>query len=254
MNRIVELIAPKSVLGWVLKPAAYIVAIIGVNAAIRLILFGTLVYELWFIALIVTLVALPLVIPILALIAHMHRLQIQLARVAATDMLTGLPNRRAFFERIAALRRSDQSDTVLMIDVDHFKRINDTYGHAVGDLCLREVTQLIRGSLRDCDVLARLGGEEFAAYLPHLHPFQATPVANRIARGGTVEVAGVPSPLPITVSVGIAALEPGAPFHAALSVADDALYRAKADGRACARIADTRGADAKAYPKRTGAP
>jgi two-component system cell cycle response regulator len=160
-----------------------------------------------------------------------------------TDGLTGVHNRRYFesrcLEEVQAARRSKLPLVCLLLDVDHFKRINDTHGHPAGDAVLRYVARLIRAQLRGSDVVARYGGEEFVLLLPATPLPAALDTAERIrrviaAQSMPVQVA---EPLRITVSIGAALLPPApeldAAVHAAALVqsADQALYAAKQGGR-----------------------
>lgn len=169
----------------------------------------------------------------------------QLRMLADTDDLTGLGNRRRFLaESEAALRRAREAGTpvaLLMIDLDFFKAINDRFGHAVGDLMLRDVADKCRRTLREQDLLARLGGEEFAALLPGVGEAEALRVAQMLRSF----VAAAPMmiegrPIPATISIGVALLEGQAARVDAstsgdlsdlLRRADEALYAAKRSGR-----------------------
>ena len=173
-----------------------------------------------------------------ALEARQRELLEQLEHQALTDMLTGLPNRRAFLngstQAIARARRSGDAVAVGVADVDHFKSINDRYGHATGDQVLKEVASVIRHAARAGDLVARTGGEEFSLLFPCATVEQAVLVAGRIR--AAVQDHAVTTPdgevLRITLSIGVAQLPPdeGA-FEAALARADAALYRAKHGGR-----------------------
>lgn len=154
---------------------------------------------------------------------------------ASTDALTGLPNRRYFDEYVALLarrRRADDRVGVLMVDVDRFKKLNDTYGHAVGDHVLRAVATAIGRTVREDDVPARFGGEEFIVLLRNPTPDVAFDVAERIRRAVAaldLRALGVPS---VSVSVGVAvASQPDVAMDALIAEADRALYRAKRAGR-----------------------
>lgn len=165
-------------------------------------------------------------------------LEVQLRELATRDALSGLLNRRAFLERSTALfdhcRRHGQPCAVLMIDIDHFKRINDRHGHQMGDVAIRTCAEAIGHALRDADLLGRLGGEEFAVLLPHATADSAMVVAERI-RSGMAQmniVSPQGQPLSFTISIGVAEM---AAHHAGIEPllvdADQALYRAKATGR-----------------------
>jgi diguanylate cyclase (GGDEF)-like protein len=154
-----------------------------------------------------------------------------------TDELTGIANRRAFVEvGTAALdqaRRYDRPLTLLMMDIDHFKRINDTYGHAAGDAALRAVAAELRRVARLADTPGRLGGEEFALLLPETSVREAMIAAERVRRDvAALTVTHDDSVLRFTCSIGVAELTPDTPnLDSLLGTADQALYRAKAQGR-----------------------
>lgn len=172
--------------------------------------------------------------------------QHKLAEQSVTDGLTGLKNRRLFDERLQEeFRRAQRySDPVslIMVDLDHFKRVNDGYGHQMGDVVLREAAACIRASIRDPDICARYGGEEFAVILPKTHLSGALAVAERIWRelGAKVyhqEVPEVgrakPVEVKVTASVGLA-FYPSKDISSAellVKFADEALYQAKHSGR-----------------------
>ncbi|MDX9710517.1 MAG: diguanylate cyclase [Trichloromonas sp.] len=162
----------------------------------------------------------------------------QLARMAITDPLTGIGNRRHFDEALSAeLKRNNRSRTplaLLMIDIDHFKRVNDSIGHQGGDGILKIVAETLRVSVRSYDTLCRFGGEEFAIIMPDTSASQAASVAERIRR----EIAAINAretygDFPLTVSIGLRAVRETETIEAAqlISEADQALYRAKNDGR-----------------------
>lgn len=154
---------------------------------------------------------------------------------SATDFLTGLDNRRAFFAKGEALLAGGAPVALLVFDLDHFKRINDTFGHAVGDEVLALFSRLAEREMRGVDTLARLGGEEFAALLPGLDLGEAEAVARRVSRSleaASIERPGL-YPVRATVSIGLALSQPNEPsdLGALLAAADRALYRAKREGR-----------------------
>ncbi len=170
------------------------------------------------------------------LLAEVQRTQLALTRAAATDELTDLHNRRGFFEvaeRLVAHAAAERTTlAALMLDVDHFKRINDEQGHAVGDEVLREIAHRCRISVRPGDEVCRLGGDEFVLLLPDCGEQAAFEVATRIAeRVRATPVQAADGLHPVTVSVGVGWL-PGTPdLDGLLLVADAALYAAKAHGR-----------------------
>jgi diguanylate cyclase (GGDEF)-like protein/PAS domain S-box-containing protein len=163
-------------------------------------------------------------------------LEQELARQAQTDPLTGAVNRRHFQElaerELAQSRRYNHPLSLLMIDIDRFKAVNDSFGHVVGDLVLQAFVCKCRETLREVDVIARTGGEEFAVLLPATNDKQATQVAERLRQAVAdvqVSVEGN-APVRFTVSVGVASVQ-DTDLETSLSHADRALYRAKELGR-----------------------
>jgi len=163
-------------------------------------------------------------------------LEQELEHQAQTDSLTGAANRRYFQElaekEIAQSRRYNRPLSLLMIDIDRFKSVNDNFGHAVGDLVLQEFVRMARETLREVDVIARAGGEEFAVLLPETNDQRATQVAERLRQAvadATVSVGGKAT-VRFTVSVGVVAIQ-DADLETSLAHADQALYRAKEQGR-----------------------
>jgi diguanylate cyclase (GGDEF)-like protein len=161
--------------------------------------------------------------------------------LAGFDVLTGVSGRRVFDEALsrewARGMRTHQPLAVLMIDIDHFKAHNDTYGHQAGDECLRKVAAVLKSCVRrPTDILARYGGEEFGAVLPAASVAGAMAVAERMRQ--TVEAIRLPhveKPVghDVTVSIGVAIMFPNKKLSttALVAAADEALYTAKAVGR-----------------------
>jgi diguanylate cyclase len=154
------------------------------------------------------------------------------------DELTGMYNRRYLAEALhrekARFDRSGSDFSVCLLDIDHFKRINDECGHAAGDAVLQEFARLTQSSLRAGDMCGRFGGEEFMLLLPHTKPERAMVIAERLRL--TVahrDFPGVPTPRRITATTGIAAYRPGEDTAQTIARADAALYRGKAQGRNC---------------------
>lgn len=164
------------------------------------------------------------------------QLEREMSEAAKTDTLTRLPNRRAFFEFADAALCSGAAGCVALIDLDHFKLVNDRYGHAAGDRVLQEVAAIAQGALRTGDIFARFGGEEFALLLPGASLEQARGICNRlielIARN---RVNWNNSIFSVTASAGVAALHEH--IDDALNNADTALYEAKRFGRAQVALA-----------------
>jgi two-component system, cell cycle response regulator len=163
----------------------------------------------------------------------------RLEALALTDPLTDLLNRRALTERVATeldrARRYDSEVTLLMIDLDHFKRVNDTYGHLVGDDVLTEFAEMLRHAVRSVDVVARYGGEEFVIILPETGQVGAVSFAERIRERVEAHVFGQNEGvcLHVTTSIGVSTFPSldVASVEDLFQKADQALYRAKAEGR-----------------------
>ncbi len=172
------------------------------------------------------------------LLMHKERADEETSRLATTDPLTGVFNRRTFIElaeqELARSRRAGAPLSLMMLDLDHFKRVNDTYGHLTGDEVLVSFTRLIKDCVRRGDLVVRYGGEEFCVLLPGTTLPAATALAERI-RAATAETALTSKPFKVTVSIGITTCtgDRDATVSDLLGRADEALYRAKDDGRNC---------------------
>lgn len=175
-------------------------------------------------------------------ISRSKQIEEELRRLATVDALTGVLNRRSFSDvaaqEFSRCHRHAASLAMLMVDIDHFKSVNDTYGHPIGDQVIRSVAAACRAVLRERDMIGRLGGEEFACLLPDTSPEQSKVVAERLC----VAAAAIAVELPdgqccsVTISIGIgniAAMDTD--INAVLGRADAALYDAKQSGRNCVR-------------------
>ena len=169
---------------------------------------------------------------------EVRRLQFKLMKeVCAVDHLTGVWNRQTMFYKLAEEHeraiRGDYTSCICMIDIDHFKSINDTHGHAVGDIVLRATSSLISDTLRKYDTIFRYGGEEFLVCLPHTNLTEAMTLLERV-RGimeqTPVEVKDHP-PISISASFGVTTMDPGKSVDETIEQADHALLCAKQEGR-----------------------
>ena len=174
-----------------------------------------------------------------------QRLAYELERIANWDQLTGVLTRRAFFERSAAAMAQAASQRqpvgVMMMDVDHFKQINDGYGHPAGDAVLSLTAKRIDGVIKDCDLLGRLGGEEFALLIAGCSSGGAMEIAERIRSAVAAEPFAIPSGerIWVTLSIGVtSAGARGGDLERLLSIADKALYQAKSGGRNRSALVD----------------
>ena len=176
-----------------------------------------------------------------------------LSQIAITDSLTHVYNRRHFDELLYKEvkrfnRRRYSSLSLMMIDIDHFKKLNDQHGHLTGDSVLREVARLLKEGVRETDTIARYGGEEFVVVMPDTHidgaVFKAETLRKKVQ---TTEFPGHDGPVHITISIGVAAYASGSPRDL-VKAADEALYEAKHSGRnriVAGKAAAAAGASAK---------
>jgi len=171
-----------------------------------------------------------------ALITQLQSEKDKLEELAYTDPLTGLSNRRFFLEEmkrvLEAAKRYNEPLTVMILDVDNFKRINDEYGHDVGDMVLKKLADVIRNNIRSSDIAARWGGEEFVIALPKTDEKGALMVAERIRqefKRSKVKING--EEVGTTVSIGVASFEEGYDLDRLIKEADEALYEAKRTGK-----------------------
>ena len=160
----------------------------------------------------------------------------KIEQVAATDELTGCYNRRYMMgtlrQELAISLRDYRPFSLLLIDVDHFKRVNDTHGHVIGDRVLTSIAQVLRETMRGMDTLARFGGEEFACMLPGTTQEEASILAERIRLAVAVQrIDCGAGHLSVTACIGIAQWQPGETIESLIHRADLGLYAAKADGR-----------------------
>lgn len=170
-------------------------------------------------------------------ISERKEAELKLQELATTDALTDLYNRRHFMElaeqEFAKARRYNRPFSLFMLDLDHFKNINDSYGHDIGDLVLADMAHILDSELRETDIPGRIGGEEFAVALPETEQKKAVETAERLRR--TVEEAAFETPagdLRLTISIGVTSISEDTPeLKSILRQADKALYRAKGSGR-----------------------
>ncbi len=194
-------------------------------------------------------VVIPLVLapPFFYMLLHKQRQLLlahrELLTVASTDPLTNCLNRRAFSTLIEAYLARFEEDpargdgSLLIIDVDHFKTVNDRFGHETGDQALKLIADLIKANVRDRDLVARLGGEEFGVFLPELDPARTFTIADRI-RGAVYTAQFFPAGerCVLSLSIGGVAFKPPVTFVELYRDADKRLYAAKQAGRNCVDI------------------
>lgn len=240
LDRMVAFVAPRSTAGLIAKSLVFCVAGLAFYVTQQALTQGPPPSG-WAQAISdVVIVGAPFIFMLMALIGRMARMQDDLHLLATTDMLTGLPNRRDFFERGSRLARP--GTMVLMLDIDHFKRLNDRHGHEAGDRCLVALAGRLARLEEEGHLVGRLGGEEFAIALTgtdsdgarRLGETLATPLAVPLeSQGAPTSAAGPEDPfVEITVSVGVCCVGEADDLDAVLRRADSALYLAKARGRA----------------------
>lgn len=165
-------------------------------------------------------------------LAIMHRRIVVHRALSESDALTGLRNRRGFFNTVE--RRIQRTDyyTVLVADIDHFKKVNDTYGHSIGDIVLTETADIIDSSIRAEDISGRIGGEEFAIFLPDTPVHEGHDIAERLRQNFERFTFGQgKADIRCTISLGVAQCDSSVPIDDAILKADQRLYEAKAAGR-----------------------
>lgn len=177
---------------------------------------------------IISLTVLPLALLTLMTARHWRSMHTDLVFTSTTDAMTGLMNRKAFFEAVEVAPEG----ALLVIDVDHFKSVNDRYGHAVGDTVLIAVADHLRKNIRETDLLGRIGGEEFGILLTGADCQYVDIVGERICRGLIAYSEDMPTPIRVTMSIGTAysGMAPDTPEL--YRRADQALFQAKRSGRA----------------------
>jgi len=235
MTRLVDIVAPRSLRGALAKGFVLLVLINGTVFLVKDLVRQDrppwpLLVET------TTLTALPFLILCMAILMRQNRLQQALSVLATTDMLTGLPNRRAFMDQARHALERDGRGVLLLLDADHFKRVNDQRGHGAGDAALVAIGAHLRSVLRPVDILGRLGGEEFAAFLPSMPPEEMNGLGRRLC--APIPVTDLSGDFAVTLSAGAVLDCGGVSLDRLMARADQSLYRAKAEGRARLNVFD----------------
>ncbi len=183
-------------------------------------------------ALLPAVITLPVTFFVCRMSLQLHNTKAQLEKLAHTDPLTGLPNRRAFFQAAQQLLQQDSVATLLVIDADYFKELNDTYGHALGDKALIKIADILRSNFRQEDLVCRTGGEEFAVLVANTKVARAELLAQRVVNKVAASPLSEPGAIiEYTVSCGAADSTHSTDVQRLFKAADDALYLAKQQGR-----------------------
>lgn len=232
MNKLFRILAPTSTPIVVIHIILWIGLIWLANLGFAYMIDGRLDRSLMHYALHAIFVGGPFVVFVTFVTRYQIRFQKHLSLLSRKDGLTGLNNRRTFLE-LAQLRLDESARGVLILfDADHFKKVNDVYGHAVGDVCLTEIAYRLKWNLRKQDVAGRIGGEEFAVLLANATIEQARVIAARIGQPIPYRANDQNAHLTITLSMVAVTIDPKVSLDAHLIRADDALYAAKDAGRA----------------------
>ena len=233
MERIMQILEPRSLPAVALRVVFFIACIAGAN-----ILFAWYIgpylpdSRLFYQFANAAFVGTPFLWFFFVVMMYQVRLQRRLSLLSRKDGLTGLNNRRTFFELAEKRKQQAQVGILLLLDADHFKAINDRHGHQAGDNCLKSIAYMLKRNLRTQDVIGRIGGEEFAVLLANATQEQAQAIAQRLTGPIPFQAGQDGPPLSVTLSVGAVVTEPQTPLDTLFARADRALYQAKTEGRA----------------------
>ncbi len=231
MDLVMRWLAPRGVLGFVARLIILIALVASANVLFAVVHDGHDIHSMSYYVTHAAFVGGPLIAFFLTVTVFQVRLQRKLWRLSRKDSLTGLNNRRTFFDLVTKRATEKGLGVLLLLDADWFKSINDTYGHAAGDACLRSIAYTLRRNVRQHDILGRLGGEEFAIYLKNTTLQQARVIGERLTKPIPFKTAS-DQHLTVTLSIGAAVSGSKASLDELFANADSALYRAKLEGRA----------------------
>ena len=231
MEKLIKLLAPRNRLGVVMRVLLFTAALSLANMVFA-VTIAPILPDVPFVYNIAraVFVAIPLLWLLFGVMLYQAKLQRRLSFMSRKDWLTEMNNRRTFFDLASMRSRQCKTGILLMLDADHFKQINDTYGHQAGDICLKAISYTLSRNLRLGDVSGRIGGEEFAILLADTKPDHARVIGERLTKPIPFRVG--PAHLTVTLSIGAVITSPQTPLEVSLSLADKALYQAKSEGRA----------------------
>lgn len=225
-------LAPRGWKDTSVKIALFTAVIVGLNYLFSIAYYGRVELPASYLIWNGICVGSPFVMLFYLMVRKQSRLQVELALKSRTDAMTGLPNRRWFMTQVRAAIEDDPCGVLLLLDADHFKAVNDTYGHHVGDECLISLAYRLRRSLRTDDLVGRLGGEEFGAYLRNTTIEQARSICRPVLQPIPFSGGEGHEHLSVTLSIGAIQARSGDDLDRLMCQADEALYRAKKNGRA----------------------
>lgn len=232
LDRIFRVLAPRAWQDTAAKIAGFALLSGLLNVVYNRLADGALLRGFGFYLLNGIVVSLPFVLFFYLVARYQTRRLRELHQMSRTDVLTGLPNRRSFMTLAERANKVSKRGVLFVVDADLFKNINDTYGHSVGDLCLKTIAYRLRRNLRDEDVVGRIGGEEFAIFLSGATIEQARVIGERMCQAIPYSGGVGREHLSVTLSVGATVAHPAKTLEELLQQADNALYRAKQGGRA----------------------
>lgn len=231
MERLMRLLAPQTAIGFCLRFLCLIGLLASASGLFHHFIEDQSDGHLVYFVLHSFIVSGPLVAFFLAVTHFQIQLQQNLWTLSREDGLTGLYNRRTFFDLTTTARSKKKAGVLMMIDADRFKAINDTYGHQAGDECLKSIAYTIKRNIREDDIVGRIGGEEFAVYLHASTLPQARAIGERLTKPISFSTDAT-GPLTVTLSIGAATTNPDWTIDDVFGFADHALYQAKQQGRA----------------------
>lgn len=241
MNKIFRILAPDGLVGMAAIGAVVMCMIVAANLGYLYVVDGGFIRSASFHSLQAIVVGGPFVIFFVIVSRFQIKLQQRLSLLSRKDGLTGLNNRWTFLELAQKRLDGGGAGVLMLLDADHFKRVNDQWGHAAGDICLKEIAHRLTWNLRPDDVVGRIGGEEFAVLFSGANLHQARVIGGRIGKPIPFQTSDKAQHLSVTLSMGAVEIEPSVSLDTHFVRADDALYQAKAKGRA--RMVVWRGAD-----------
>jgi len=232
MEQFLRAIEPRSMTGVVMRFIVFVILIGASNFAFAFSYDGRLTQDPAYYVIHAIVVGGPFAAIALSILMLQVKLQRKLSYLSRKDGLTGLNNRRSFFELTERHHRANHSGVLLLIDADNFKDINDTYGHQAGDECLKAISRALSGNTRKDDVVGRIGGEEFAIFLNGATEDQARMICERLTQPISCRAVLDAQSLSVTLSVGAVSMIRDASLDLLIAYADKALYQAKTQGRA----------------------